>query len=91
MPNDVFQLLTTGGALIGGWLFKVIWDTIKEVKVDMKELSEIVHTDFARKEDFKDSIADIKTQMQQNRKEFKEDVQEVKQMLGKIFDRLEQK
>lgn len=91
MPNDVFQLLTTGGALIGGWLFKVIWDTIKEVKNDMKDLSEIVHSDFARKEDFKDSIADIKTQMQQNRKEFKEDVQEVKQMLSKIFDRLEQK
>lgn len=91
MPNDVFQLLTTGGALIGGWLFKVIWDTIKEVKNDMKDLSEIVHSDFARKEDFKDSIADIKTQMQQNRKEFKEDVQEVNQMLSKIFDRLEQK
>lgn len=91
MPNDVFQLLTTGGALIGGWLFKVIWDTIKDVKNDMKDLSEIVHSDFARKEDFKDSIADIKTQMQQNRKEFKEDVQEVKQMLSKIFDRLEQK
>ena len=91
MPNDVFQLLTTGGALIGGWLFKVIWDTIKEVKNDMKDLSEIVHSDFARKEDFKDSIVDIKTQMQQNRKEFKEDVQEVKQMLGKIFERLEHK
>lgn len=91
MPNDVFQLLTTGGALIGGWLFKVIWDTIKEVKNDMKDLSEIVHSDFARKEDFKDSIADIKTQMQQNRKEFKEDVAEVKQMLGKIFDRIDQK
>lgn len=91
MPNDVFQLLTTGGALIGGWLFKVIWDTIKEVKNDMKDLSEIVHSDFARKEDFKDSIADIKTQMQQNRKEFKEDVQEVKQMLSKIFDRIDQK
>ena len=91
MPNDVFQLLTTGGALIGGWLFKVIWDTIKEVKTDVKELSDIVHSDFARKEDFKDSITDMKMQMQQNRKEFKEDVQEVKQMLGKIFDRLEQK
>ena len=57
----------------------------------MKDLSEIVHSDFARKEDFKDSIAEIKTQMQQNRKEFKEDVQEVKQMLSKIFDHLEQK
>lgn len=91
MPNDIFQLLTTGGALIGGWLFKVIWDTIKEVRTDVKELSEIVHSDFARKEDFKDSINELRSTMQQNRKEFKEDVQEVKQMLGKIFDRLEQR
>jgi len=91
MPNDVFQLLTTGGALIGGWLFKVIWDTIKEVRTDVKELSDIVHSDFARKEDFKDSINELRSTMQQNRKEFKEDVQEVKQMLSKIFDRLEQR
>lgn len=90
MPNDIFQLLTTGGALIGGWLFKVIWDTIKEVRTDVKELSDIVHSDFARKEDFKDSINELRSTMQQNRKELKEDVQEVKQMLGKIFDRLNQ-
>lgn len=90
MPNDIFQLLTTGGALIGGWLFKVIWDTIKEVRTDVKELSDIVHSDFARKEDFKDSINELRSTIQQNRKELKEDVQEVKQMLGKIFDRLNQ-
>lgn len=91
MPNDIFQLLTTGGALIGGWLFKVIWDTIKEVKDDMKDLSEIVHNDFARKDDFKESIVEIKHQMAENRKEFKQDVSEVKAMLGKIFDRIESK
>ena len=89
MPNDIFQLITTGAALVGGWLFKVIWDTIKEVKDDMKDLSEIVHTDFARKDDFKDSISELKAQIQQNRGEFKQDVAEVKQMLGKIFDKLE--
>lgn len=89
MPNDVFQLITTGAALVGGWLFKIIWDTIKEVKDDMKDLSEIVHSDFQRKDDFKDAIAEIKTQMTENRKEFKQDVADVKTMLGKIFDRLD--
>ena len=89
MNSDVFQLITTVIALVFGWLFKVIWDTIKEVKDDMKDLSEIVHTDFARKDDFKESIADIKQQMAENRKDFKEDVAEVKKMLGRIFDKLE--
>lgn len=91
MPNDIFQLLTTGAALVGGWLFKVIWDTIKEVKDDMKDLSEIVHSDFARKDDFKESISEIKVTMQQNRGEFKQDVAEVKAMLSKIFEKLEQR
>ena len=91
MPDDIFQLLTTGAALVGGWLFKVIWDTIKEVKDDMKDLSEIVHTDFARKDDFKESITELKSQIQQNRGEFKQDVAEVKQILNKIFDKLEQR
>ena len=91
MNSDVFQLITTVTGLVFGWLFKVIWDTIKEVKDDMKDLSEIVHSDFARKDDFKESIADIKQQMAENRKDFKEDVAEVKKMLGRIFDKLDAK
>lgn len=89
MENSVFQILTTGTAMVFGWLFKVIWDTIKEVKDDMKDLSEIVHSDFQRKDDFKDAISEIKTQMAENRKDFKQEVADVKTMLSKIFDRLE--
>ena len=91
MPNEFFQLLTTGTGLVFGWLFKVIWDSIRELRDDMKDLSEIVHNDFARKDDFKESIVEIKHQMAENRKEFKQDVSEVKAMLGKIFDRIESK
>ena len=64
--------ITLCGAL-GGWILKTIWDAIKEIKVDIKELNREVNQDFVRKDDFKDAVKDIKD------------------MLGKIFDRLDSK
>ncbi len=64
--------ITLGGAL-GGWVLKTIWDAIKEIKRDVKELNREVNQDFVRKDDFKDAVRDIKD------------------MLGKIFDRLDSK
>jgi hypothetical protein len=60
-------------ALVAGWVFKMLWDDLKEIKADIKDLTHEVHTDFARRDDFKDSIA------------------EIKDMLGKIFQKLDQK
>jgi hypothetical protein len=67
--NIAFGALT----LVAGWVFKMIWDDLKEIKADIKDLTHEVHTDFARRDDFKDSIA------------------EIKDMLGKIFQKLDQK
>jgi len=64
--------ITLCGAL-GGWILKTIWDAIKEIKRDVKELNREVNQDFVRKDDFKDAVKDIKD------------------MLGKIFDRLDSK
>ena len=60
-------------SLFAGWVFKMLWDDLKEIKADIKDLTHEVHTDFARRDDFKDSIA------------------EIKDMLGKIFKKLDQK
>ena len=64
--------ITLCGAL-GGWILKTIWDAIKEIKRDVKELNREVNQDFVRKDDFQDAVKDIKD------------------MLGKIFDRLDSK
>jgi len=60
------------GAL-GGWILKTIWEAIKDLKKDVKELNREVNQDFVRKDDFREAVKDIKD------------------MLSKIFDKLDAK
>jgi hypothetical protein len=65
-------LFTAFGATIG-WILKIIWDAIADLKKDMKALNKEVNEDFVRKEDYRVDIA------------------EMKQMLNRIFDKLDNK
>ena len=65
-------LFTAFGAAIG-WILKIIWDAIADLKMDMKALNKEVNEDFVRKEDYRVDIA------------------EMKQMLNRIFDKLDNK
>lgn len=50
---------TLVGTLIG-WILKIIWDAISELKTDMKTLNKEIHEEFLRKDDYREDIADIK-------------------------------
>ena len=71
--QDLFNAAITLSGAFGGWILKTIWDAIKDLKSEVKELNREVNQDFVRREDFKDSIG------------------EIKEMLNKIFDKLDNK
>jgi hypothetical protein len=73
MDQQLINWLFTAAGTAFGWVLKVIWDAIAELKHDMKDLNKEVHEDFVRKEDYRVDIA------------------EVKQMLARIFDKLDAK
>jgi len=54
---------------IAGWLFKVLWDAIQDLKEDIKE----IERGYVMKDDYRIDIAEIKG------------------MLNRIFDRLDEK
>lgn len=71
--QDIFNAAITLSGAFGGWILKTIWDAIKDLKMEIRELNREVNQDFVRREDFKDSIV------------------EIKEMLNKIFDKLDNK
>lgn len=71
--QDIFNAAITLSGAFGGWILKTIWDAIRDLKTEVRELNREVNQDFVRREDFKDSISDIK------------------EMLNKIFDKLDNK
>ena len=46
--------------LIAGWLFKMIWDNLKDLQLDLKDLDEKIQTNYAKKDEFREAILDLK-------------------------------
>ena len=79
--QTAFNVLVAFSGAAGGWILKMIWDAVSELRRDMKELNREVNQDFVRREDFREAIAEVKTDM-------KEGFKEVKELLSNLFDRV---
>lgn len=85
--NWIFAAL---GASIG-WLLKIVWDAIKELKTDMKQIERDLPEIYVRRDDFREAIANNKEAMQQLRADVKDGFNKIDATLGLIFKRLESK
>lgn len=80
MDQNIFNwVIGISGALMG-WVLKVIWDSLRDLKNDLKEITTNIHREYVRKDDFRDAMHDIKA-----------DMREIKELIGAIFKRLENK
>jgi hypothetical protein len=74
MEQDIFNWAVALVGALGGWILKVIWDMLREMRVemqgrdiriqeDLKKLDTKMHDDFVRRDDFKDAVKEIKDDM----------------------------
>lgn len=85
MESQVFfNIAVAMSGALGGWVLKVIWDAIRNLDGDVKQLGREMHNDFVRREDFRESVADVKQDMRAG-------FARVEEMLGAVFKRLENK
>ena len=74
MEQDIFNWAVALTGALGGWILKVIWDMLREMRVemqgrdiriqdDLKKLDTKMHDDFVRRDDFKDAVKEIKDDM----------------------------
>lgn len=67
-----------------GWFAREIWDAIKELRKDIKDIEQSLPENYVRRDDFKDAMSDVRDDM-------REGFREVKEMIGAVFKRLENK
>jgi hypothetical protein len=84
MDQMIFNWAIAAAGALGGWILKVIWDAIVELKKDIQRMDTKMHEDFVRRDDFKDAVTDIKQDM-------KEGFVKMDRTLGLIFKKLESK
>jgi hypothetical protein len=73
LTQDLYNIVVgVAGAAIG-WLLKVVWESVRALQTDMKEIEKELRTKYVSKDDYR------------------ADVQELKDMVRAIFERLERK
>lgn len=63
MDQVIFNWAVGLSGALGGWILKVIWDAIVELKKDLQRMDTKMHEDFVRRDDFKDAVSGIKSDM----------------------------
>ena len=66
LSQDTINLLFSGAGVLAGWLFKVIWDSVKILQDDMKEIERDLHINYVRNDELNrrlDRIDDILNQI----------------------------
>ena len=84
MDQIVFNWAVALAGAFGGWILKVIWDAIVELKQDLKHMDAKMHEDFVRRDDFKDAVKEIKDDMRSG-------FTKIDSTLGLIFKKLDGK
>ena len=84
MDQVIFNWIIAACGAMGGWILKVIWDAIVELKKDIQRIDTKMHEDFVRRDDFKDAVNEIKSDM-------REGFKNINTTLNLIFKKLENK
>jgi hypothetical protein len=57
------DLINLGIAIVGatvGWFLKIIWNSIQELQIAIRDLEKEVHTEYVSKEDYREDIKEVK-------------------------------
>ena len=73
MTQDLDNLIVGIAGAAVGWMLKVVWESVRELQSDMKDIEREIHTKYVSKDDYKN------------------DIQELKEMCKAIFERLDRK
>ena len=84
MDQVVFNWAVAIAGFCGGWILKIIWDAIQDLKKDVRAIDTKMHEDFVRRDDFKDAVREIKDDM-------KDGFNKIDATLGLLFKKLEDK
>lgn len=65
MSQDLYNIIVgVCGAAIG-WLLKVVWDSVRALQEDMKEIERELHTEYVSKNDYRQDIVEMKEILKQ--------------------------
>ena len=84
MDQNIINWIVALVGFLGGWILKVVWDAVKELRSDLRQIEKDLPEIYVRKDDFRDIVKEIKTDM-------REGFKGINDTLGLIFKKLDSK
>ena len=91
MDQQIINWLFIGFGAAIGWILKVVWDAITDLKTDLRQIEKDLPEVYVRKDDFKEAIQEIKSEMREMRQDLKASFKHMDDVLGAVFKRLDHK
>lgn len=65
MSQDLINLMIAGFGTAFGWILKVVWDSLRSLQEDIKEIERELHTEYVSKVDYRADILEVKDILKQ--------------------------
>lgn len=91
MDQSVVNWIFTGAGAAVGWVLKVVWDAVKDLRTDMKQIERDLPEIYVRKDDFKAAMTDIKSDVKELRQDMKDGFSKMESSLNLLYKKLESK
>lgn len=91
MDQQIINWVFAGFGTAVGWVLKVIWDAIRDLKSDLRVIEKDLPEVYVRKDDFRDAVQEIRTEMREMRQDMKASFKHVDTTLNIIFEKLNKK
>ena len=91
MEQVVFNWAVAVAGFAGGWILKIIWDAIQELKKDLKVIDGKMYEDFVRRVDFKEAIKGVKDDMSELKQDMKAGFSKLEDMVGLVSKKIDGK
>lgn len=91
MNQELINWVFAGFGAAIGWIMKIVWDAMKDLRQDVKQIERDLPDVYVRKDDFREAVREMRETMREVRTDMKAGFSHVDVTLGGIFKRLEQK
>lgn len=91
MDQTIVNWAFTGFGAALGWLVKIVWDAIKELRSDMKQIERDLPDVYVRKDAFNSAMAEIKDDFKELKHDMRDGFGKIDNTLGLLFKKLESK
>jgi len=84
MEQQIINWLFAGFGAAVGWILKVIWDAIRDLKNDLRAIEKDLPEVYVRKDDWREAMKDMKDEMRAG-------LNKIDETLNHIFSKLDRK